>query len=85
MDQPLDPFPKPTFLAHLPSLGISSHTVAGALFALVLFFWALYTIVAIYHWVRYSHAALIALPAVATHLIVSAILILFAYSGVLAA
>lgn len=83
MDTPLPRISSPFALIGNPS--ISAHMIAGGLLVLVLILWALYTLVAIYHWVRYSHAALIAIPAIAVHLVVSAILILFALSALAAA
>ena len=38
---------------------------------LVIVFWLIYTVVAIYHWLKYSHASWIAWPAIAVHLVVS--------------
>jgi hypothetical protein len=44
-------------------------------------FWALYTIVAIYHWLKYSHASAVAFPAIGIHLFISFGLIVYALSG----
>lgn len=44
-------------------------------------FWALYTLIAIYHWLKYSHASWLAFPAIAVHLVVSVALISYALSG----
>lgn len=80
-DQPLQPFSPPTnLLAYLPS-GLSvGIIVEWALYA-VFAFWAIYTIVAIYHWLKYSHASWIAFPAMAVHLLVSSVLISYALAG----
>lgn len=43
--------------------------------------WLIYTVVASYHWLRYGHSSSIAIPAIITHLVVSALLALFAISG----
>ena len=48
---------------------------------LVFAFWAVYTLVAIYHWLKYSHASWVTFPAIALHLIVSLSLISYALSG----
>lgn len=48
---------------------------------LVFAFWAIYTLVAIYHWMRYSHAALIAIPAMLVHVAVSIALMSYALSA----
>jgi hypothetical protein len=43
--------------------------------------WLLYTLIAAYHWLRYSHGSLLAIPALAVHLFVSLSLALFSVSG----
>jgi len=80
-DQPLQPFSPPTaLLAYLPS-GFSIGIVITWVLYVVFAFWAVYTIVAIYHWLKYSHASWVAFPAIAVHLIVSFALISYALSG----
>ncbi|HUY05159.1 MAG TPA: hypothetical protein VMV62_00330 [Candidatus Paceibacterota bacterium] len=86
-DQPLRPFSPPSIPSdllgqlHLPtgmfSAGAAVTWVLYAVFAI----WALYTLVAIYHWLRYSHASLIALPAIAAHLFISFALMSYTLSG----
>ncbi|MES2995049.1 MAG: hypothetical protein V4681_03395 [Patescibacteria group bacterium] len=44
-------------------------------------FWALYTLIAAYHWVRYGQNSSVAIPAIITHIIISLSLALFAVSG----
>ncbi|HYF29421.1 MAG TPA: hypothetical protein VEA36_03615 [Candidatus Paceibacterota bacterium] len=51
--------------------------IAWVLFVL----WAIYTAIAAYHWLRYSHQSSVAIPALIVHFIVSAALALFAVSG----
>ncbi len=51
-----------------------------ALYA-VFAFWAIYTLVAVYHWLRYSHASWVAFPAIAAHFLVSFALMSYALSG----
>ncbi len=79
--QPLRPFSPPTaLLSYLPS-GVSAGTlVAWALYA-VFAFWAIYSLVAIYHWLKYSHSSWVAFPAIAAHLLVSFALISYVLSG----
>ena len=67
----------------LHSSGISNGMVVEWVLYIVFTFWALYTIVAIYHWVKYSHASLVAFPAIALHLFISIALIVYAFSGTL--
>ncbi|MBI5405913.1 hypothetical protein HY972_02660 [Candidatus Kaiserbacteria bacterium] len=81
-DQPLRPFaPPPALFDTLHVSGISSDAlVTWALYA-VFTFWAVYTLVAVYHWLKYSHASWIAFPAIAAHVFVSFALMLYALSG----
>jgi hypothetical protein len=82
-NQPLQPFAPPTLiLAHLPGM-LSYNTVVVWLFCFVLVFWMIYSLVAIYHWLKYSHASWVALPAIGIHLFVSLVFIAFALSGVM--
>jgi hypothetical protein len=82
-DQPLVPFHPPTsFTAFIPA-GVSLGFITKILLGLVFIFWAAYTVVAIYHWFKYSHASLVAIPAIAAHLCVSFALIAFTLSGAL--
>ena len=78
-DQPLVPFHPPQGLGI--NFNISPAALAGWLLAGALLFWAIYTLVAIYHWVKFSHAATVAYPAILVHLGVSAVIILYALSG----
>jgi len=76
--EPLQPFSPPTaLLAYLPQ-GFSVGTVVTWALYAVFAFWALYTLVAIYHWLKYSHASLIAVPAIAVHLVLSVLLMSYA-------
>ncbi|MFM2330994.1 MAG: hypothetical protein RLZZ26_501 [Candidatus Parcubacteria bacterium] len=83
-DHPLQPFHPPTSLTTLFPSGFSSGLVAPTLLSFVLIFWAVYTMVAVYHWFKYSHASLVAVPAIGVHLFVSLILIFFTLTGTLA-
>ncbi len=81
-DQPLRPFSPPTQLfEHLPGGALSAGVLMQWFLYAVFALWALYTIVAIYHWLRYSHAAKISIPAIGIHLLVSAALMSYALSG----
>lgn len=81
--QPLQPFSPPTaLLAYLPgdiSIGVLVQWALYAVFA----FWAVYSLIAIYHWLKYSHASWIAFPAIAAHLFVSFALMAYALSSTL--
>ncbi len=74
--EPLSPLAPPDFLAH-----IDAHQAVSVLFALLFILWAIYTAVTAYHWLRYGHRSAVAIPALATHVIVSGYLALFAISG----
>lgn len=82
-DQPLQPFAPPTaLLSYLPStLNFSTGVAVTWILYAVFAFWALYTLVAIYHWLKYSHASWIAFPAMAMHLYISFALMSYALSG----
>ncbi len=83
-DQPLQPFAPPTgtFEAlHLPSNLVTAEKVVWGILYTVCFYWMVYTIVASYHWFRYSHASWLAIPAIALHLVVSYTLIVYALTG----
>lgn len=80
-DQPLQPFAPPTtLLSYLPSGFSSGIAVTWVLYA-VFAFWAMYTLVAIYHWLKYSHASWVAFPAIFAHLLVSLAFMSYALSG----
>jgi len=75
-DQPLTPF------TGLPlELAISGSAFMGWAILIALIFWTIYTLIAIYHWIRFSHAAAVAYPAIVLHLMVSGGIALFALSS----
>lgn len=82
--QPLNPFPKPDFIAtsstkgHWGSYNVHVGSVLPVIFTIVCGLWLLYTIVAAYHWLRYGHRSFLALPLLVIHVLVSATLILLA-------
>lgn len=59
----------------------SAYDLMSIFFTIVFILWLVYTIIAIYHWVRYGRNSWVAVPAVATHIVVSGALILFATAG----
>lgn len=74
--EPLIPF------TGLPvSISISTGALVGWILVTAFAFWALYTIIGIYHWVKFSHAAAVAYPAIIIHLAVSGVIILVALSA----
>jgi hypothetical protein len=83
-DKPLQPFAPPTAVFNsLHASGITGAMLAQWLLYIVFAFWALYTLVAIYHWLKYSHGSWAALPAIIVHLVVSLALMAYALSGTL--
>ena len=83
VDQPLQPFAPPTaLLTYLPD-GISAGIIVEWALYVVFAFWAVYTIVAVYHWLKYSHASWVAFPSIALHLFISFSLMAYALSGTL--
>ncbi len=80
-DQPLQPFAPPSAVfSHLPN-AVSAGTVIEWFVIGVFVLWAVYTLVAVYHWLKYSHGSLMAYPAIGVHLGISVLLMAFALSG----
>lgn len=78
---PIDPFPTPSFLM-IDGSGFSGLTaILPAIFALAFFLWVAYTFVVAYHWFRYGHLSLLAVPMLAVHVVVSGTLMLLATAG----
>ena len=61
--------------------GIDPAKVVSVIAWVMFVLWLIYTVVAAYHWLRYGHQSSVAIPAIITHLVVSAALALFAVSG----
>ena len=80
-DQPLQPFAPPTALLAQFNIPYSASVFVEWGLYLVFGFWALYTLIAIYHWLRYSHTNLSAFSAIAIHLYISFALMSYALSG----
>lgn len=81
--EPLQPFSPPASLTSFLPNGVSGGALIEWLLYAVFAFWAIYTVVAIYHWLKYSHASLIAFPAIAVHLFISLSLGAYVLSGTL--
>lgn len=81
VDQPLAPFNPPAFLQSLPGGAAALDTLITWLLYVAILAWMVYTLIAVYHWIKYSHAARIAVPAIALHLFVSFILVSFSLTG----
>lgn len=61
--------------------GVTASTIFSVLFALIFIFWLVYTLVAIYHWMRHAPDSWLSVPVIALHLLVSGALIFYATSG----
>lgn len=70
----------------LSSLGpvvgaLDAKSVAAVVLALMFAFWAIYTLVATYHLIRYGHRSWLTVPALGIHVFVSIMLALYAVGG----
>jgi hypothetical protein len=69
-------------LATLAGYGFGLPSNAFTIFFAFLFLlWLIYTLILAYHWFRYSHAPLVALPALFTHVVISFACMVLALSG----
>lgn len=82
VDQPLQPFAPPSFLFDKLVIPLSPGLALTILLYLVFVLWGVYTLIAVYHWLRYSHASLVAFPAIGVHLFVSLALMTYALTGI---
>lgn len=78
--QPLQAIAPPKFLSSV-SLDFSLQQTLSWLLALVTLYWIVYTVIAVHHWLRYSHRSAVAIPAIGIHLFVSLVLMGYAVSG----
>lgn len=67
-----------------PELVVSSFPLAQlvpVVFTFLFVIWFIYTLVAAYHWIRYSSNLIVGLGAMGAHLTVSSLLAIYAVSG----
>ncbi len=69
----------PTQPLIIPSLPLQQ--LIPLLFTLVFIVWAIYTVVAFYHWLRYGDNIVVSLGAMGMHLFISSTLAIYAVSG----
>ena len=69
--------------ATLPSLSVPTEQVVPLLLAVAFIAWAIYTLIAFYHWFRYGDSITISLGAMVIHLVISLSLFLFVASSLL--
>jgi hypothetical protein len=55
--------------------------VLALVFGLIFFVWLIYTLVVLYHWIRYGHRSTFAIPSFILHIVVSGALLLMALSA----
>jgi len=80
-EQPLQSFSAHNFSVSYLADGASVGSLTKWTLLAVISIWIIYTLIVIYHWLKYSHASWVAFPAILTHLGVSLILILFTLYG----
>jgi uncharacterized membrane protein YqjE len=69
----------PSILAE--KLPFSPDQALSVIFTLLFIVWAIFTLIALYHWVRYARNRWVTVPALTVHVAVSAALFLFIVSG----
>jgi hypothetical protein len=67
----------------LSLLGASIEGSISVIFLVLFVIWALYTLIAGYHWLRYGHRSIVAIPALIIHVVVSWLLAGYAVSGII--
>ncbi len=60
---------------------MSPQDILALLFTFVFVIWALYSLIATYHWFRYGRDSWMAVPAIGVHLFISGALMLYAVAG----
>lgn len=75
----MQPTVVPSLLPSFPAASLE--TILAAVITLVFIWWAIFTGVAIYHWVRFARDSWLAVPAIAVHLFVSGWIFVFATGG----
>ncbi|KND51737.1 MAG: hypothetical protein ABA06_00555 [Parcubacteria bacterium C7867-001] len=60
---------------------INGADVIAVILAIIFIWWAVYTLIAVYHWFRFGRHSWIALPAIVAHLFVTVNLLFFITSG----
>lgn len=77
-DRAVEPF---TMLRYLGMIDIGK--AVSVVFAILFIVWAVYTLIAGYHWLRYGHSSAVAIPALIVHVVVSWLLAGYAVSGII--
>ena len=64
-------------------LGSNIETIVSLVFLFLFIVWAVYTLISAYHWLRYGHRSIVAIPALVVHVAVSWLLAGYAVSGII--
>ncbi len=80
---PLQAFKPPSGFFEFADLGISEGSIVKWVLLAAFALWAVYTLVVMYHWIKYSHASSVAFPAIGVHLAVSLAIMAYALTGTL--
>lgn len=76
----MQPSMLPSFaLANVPA--VSLQTVLAIVITLVFIWWAVFTLVSMYHWFRFERSSWVAVPSIALHFVVSIWIFIFATGG----
>ena len=75
----MEPITSPVQIIAIPAVNLS--TVLSVVITLVFIWWAVFSLVAAYHWFRFGRDSWIAVPALIVHFIVSAWIFMFATGG----
>lgn len=63
---------------------VEAEQAVAIVFAIAFIFWAIFSLISAYHWLRYGNRSSIAIPALITHLVVSSLIAMYAVSGFVA-
>lgn len=66
-------------LSALPAVNLE--TVLAVVMTLVFIWWAIFTLVVIYHWFRYARDSWVTVPVLVLHVVVSGWIFVFAIGG----
>lgn len=70
----------------VPSFGqftgvASPDAILSVVVTFIFIWWAIYTLVVVYHWIRFGRESWVAIPAIALHIFVSGWIFVFATGG----
>ena len=62
-------------------LNLLTNYIGVVVFGIMVMVWIVFTIIGVYHWLRYAHRSFMMIPILATHFFISLSLIAYAWSG----